>query len=178
MQLVEDTLDDDDYDKDHYPPRRLHRKSVSDSNLEPYFPRTFPKTKKNIDESDSSDSHASLDNADLARGSQSEAINLKSLENEFKILMYLDDRNDFDDDNDIEDYQRSTNAPPGLGSDQVKSINPVEKQLDSIFRQEISMNALGYEIKDDLPKSASIKPAAKQEKASNIFSTDVGRWSI
>lgn len=163
-------LDDDD-DLDHnYPNQR--RRSLSDSNFEAFFATNRNNSAKEND--DSSVSRNSINNMDSASNEQSKAHH-KDSDNEFKILMYLDEKIDNDHEEDEPAEHHDTEHDEVTKDKNVQ----VEKKLDFLFRQEVPINDLYFEAPESRTQPAS-KPqqGGQPEGINSFFSNDMGMNSV
>ena len=142
---IMDFDDDEDQNNDYPIPRR---RSLSDSNFEAFFATKRNGSAKEHD--DSSVSHSSANNQDSASNEQSKARH-KDSDNEFKILMYLDEKIDNDHDDEEHAEHHDTDHDEATKDKNVQ----VEKKLDFLFRQEVPINDLYFEAGEQRQQAAS-----------------------
>lgn len=141
----------------NYP--RRHRRSMSDPHFEAYFSNQRGSSAKEND--DSNASRNSNNNQDAQENDQ-DKHQLNHVDNEFKILMYLDEKNEADDD-----------GPDHESGSKEKNMQ-VEKKLDFLFRQEVPLTDLYYDH-DGQQSSGNKQPQAVSDNINSFFSTDMGR---
>lgn len=156
--------DFDDPDQGAGFPRR-HKRSLSDPNFETYFNHRNSSAKEHDDSSDHNSMNHIMDSDSPAQ----EKLNLKNRENEFKILMYLDEKNDADDDSDHHDHEEES-------GNKEKNIQ-VEKKLDFLFRQEVPLSDIYYD-NDSQPTAATKPPQAQSDNINSFFSNDMGKIEL
>ncbi len=143
--------DDDDYDEIEEI-NRLHKRSESDTNFDSLFnlPRTGYK-KDDHDDSSSSHSGRHIDKDSNA-------------DNDFKIFMYLEDKNEIGDES------------PDSPRDYPNKDKPVqvEKRLDNLFKREVPLSNIYYE-KEGEASTSSVKVTTADQ--SSYFPTDMGKPS-
>lgn len=140
-----DILDDED-DYDDY--GRLHKGSTSSNNFDNIFGHNQAGFNKEHDDSDSASRHSATN-----------AENNTNVENEFKILMYLEDRNEMAED--AQDSDHSYNKHKNI---------QIEKKLDNIFKQEVPLTNIYFD-KDG--KETAKKPSSS-EQSSQYYAIDGG----
>lgn len=123
MDILDDH-DDYDADDDYEDYARLHKRSNSSNNFDNMFSHNQANYNKDQDDSDCA-----------SRNSATHVDNSSNAENEFKILMYLEDRNELAEGSHDSDKEYSKAA----GKVQV------EKKLDTLFKQEVPLTSVYYD---------------------------------
>lgn len=148
--------DDEEIDIDEGYTRR-HRRSLSDSNFETFFANHRNSTLKENQDDSGCFSRNSANHVDSASNDHDKG-NLKNLESDFKVLMYLEDKNEAEEDN----------LPA------VPEQPKVEKKLDSLFRQEVPLNNIYYDAEPQ-PSTNTSKVPQQKDGGMNFFGNDMGR---
>lgn len=138
---------EEDYEDEQEDRRDYQKRVESDLNFE----NLFSNGRKNY--------HKENDDSGSSRNSVVE--NHSNVENEFKILMYLEEKNEMTDENPLRE----------LVNNKDKAVH-VEKKLDYLFRREVPLNNIYFDKEGEQTPSI-IKPAAS-EITSNFFQTDMG----
>lgn len=143
-----DILDDHDDYEDEYGDldfNRLHKASSSSNNYDSLFSHNQADFHKDQDDSDC-----------VSRNSAAHVDNGLNVENEFKILMYLEDKNEMVDD--AHDSDQSYSKSKGV---------KVEKRLDNIFKQEVPLTNIYYD--NDGKEIISVGKAGSSDQSSTYY---------
>lgn len=141
--------------------RQAHPRSINELNYQPYYSSKRGTTVKEKEDSSISRNshHTALDSSEHDRS------NLKNLEKELKVFMYLDDKNENDDEGavPIPDSELDAQNPE-------ESIH-VEKKLDFLFNQEAPTP--NYFESELIPPISMNTPIIVESPL--FFSADTGR---
>lgn len=127
----------------------LHKNSQSDFNFDAMFNHQV--------RPDQDDSYCS-------RNSGQQVDKDSNHENDFKIFMYLEDKNEIGDE--------GQESPPEFVNKE-KQVQ-VEKKLDNLFKREVPLTNLYYEKESEA--STTVKVSSVDQ--SNYFPTDMGKFSL
>lgn len=144
-----DLFDQDDEFDEIERLNRLHKRSNSDTNYEALFSRPHDGYNKDHDHDDSSNSDKHVDKDSQA-------------DNDFKIFMYLEDKNEILDE--------GQDSPPDYAAKE-KPVQ-VEKRLDNLFKREVPLANIYYD-KEGEPSTSSVKVATADQ--TSYFPTDMGK---
>lgn len=144
-----DLLDqDEDYDEIEEL-NILHKKSHSDINFDALFTHTR-------------NDHNDHDDSSCSRNSNHHVDKDSNAENDFKIFMYLEDKN--------ENGDESQDSPRDLPTKD-KPVQ-VEKRLDNLFKREVPLANIYYE-KEGEASAVNVKVTSADQ--TNYFTTDMGK---
>jgi hypothetical protein len=118
-----DILDDQDEFEGDYDFNRMHKGSTSSNNYDNLFGHHDGHYHKDHDDSESA-----------SRNSDKHVDHNSNAENEFKILMYLEDKNEMNEDS--QDSDNSYSNAKGV---------QIEKKLDGLFKQEVPLTNIYYD---------------------------------
>ena len=147
-----DLLDqDDDYDMINEI-NSMHKRSNSDSNFETVFSHQINGYNKNDDSSCSRNSEQHVDKDSNA-------------DNDFKVFMYLEDKNEVGDDEPQSKSKFNTKENPVQ----------VEKKLENLFKREVPLNNIYYD-KEGEQLATTVKVINADQ--SNYFPNDMGNRNL
>lgn len=153
-----------DEDSEEIPPQR--RRSLSDSQFDKYFGDHRDRGSKE-DRNDSRDSHNSAGRRENSASREREKRQEKNSDHDFKVLMYLDEKNDGDIEEDLEGDQELDHEATKEGKVQV------EKKLEFLFRQEVPLNSVYYDEGPSNPPPTATK--SQSENIGSFFTPEMGR---